>query len=244
MQRLFGVWVASFFLLGIAFSWGEESPNSLDFFEKKIRPVLVKQCYECHSVDSKEIGGEMVLDTRAGIRKGGESGPSVVPKNIKKSLIIEAIEYDGLEMPPDAPLPPDVIADFRRWVELGAPDPREGEIATPAAKESTAISAEELWSLQPLGNPQPPKTGASDWPLTDVDRFVLAKMEEQGLQPVKKAEPLDLLRRLSFDLTGLPPSLEALAEFEADSSSQAYEAMVDRMLDSPAYGERWGRHWL
>lgn len=216
--------------------------RGLEFFEKRIRPVLAARCYECHSADAEEVGGNLLLDTRQGTRSGGETGPAVVPKNLKASLLLDALEYKSFEMPPDARLPKTVIADFRQWIEMGAPDPREGQ---PAARSAPAADepkkSERLWSLQPLAETKLPAVADGDWPRTDIDRFVLAKLEEQGLRPVADADPITLLRRLSFDLVGLPPRLEHIDRVQSDAT---LSVIIDELLDSPQFGERWARHWL
>jgi hypothetical protein len=221
----------------------EITPEQRAFFESKIRPVLVRECYECHSEGAKKIGGKLLLDTHPDMMTGGESGPAMQPKNPKASLIIQALQYEGLEMPPKRKLPEQVIRDFVSWVEMGVPDPRQ----TPGAKKPGVSLAEkkaELWSLRPITNPAvPPVSG--EWPLDPLDHFVLAKMG--GLSPARPAPPEALVRRLSVDLTGLPATAEDTERFVADYRARgraAWEAWVDRLLDSPHYGERWGRHWL
>ncbi len=218
--------------------------NGREFFEKKIRPVLVKHCYECHSAKSEELGGGLSLDTRDGMRKGGKTGPAVAPKNLRGSLLIAAIEYKDMEMPPEGKLPEEVIADFRKWVQMGAPDPRGAAAASATPAGLKARPAEELWSLRPIVEPQPPEINNADWPWTPIDHFILARLEEHKLTPAADADPLTLLRRLSFDLVGLPPSPDDIERFQQDHSPAAYAALVDRLLDSPQFGERWARHWL
>jgi acetyl esterase/lipase/cytochrome c553/mono/diheme cytochrome c family protein len=216
-------------------------------FEKKIRPVLVAQCYACHSADAEEIKGGLALDTRDGIRKGGDSGPAVVPGDFKASLLIAAIRHeDGLEMPPKGKLTEEQIADFVTWISTGAVDPREGI----AAKSSSAIDLEEgrrFWAFQRPVKPPLPPIQNEKWPLTEVDRFIMAAQEKNGLSVVADAEPLTLIRRLYFDLIGLPPTPEEVRAFVSDwqtSPQQTLESTVDRLLNSTHFGERWGRHWL
>ncbi|MDP6723114.1 MAG: DUF1549 domain-containing protein, partial [Pirellulaceae bacterium] len=221
----------------------QPAAGDLEFFEKKIRPVLVEHCYECHSAEGGEMEGGLLLDTRTAIRKGGENGPAVVPGEPRKSLLLDALEFKKTEMPPDGKLPPEVIADFRNWIKRGAEDSREGgmtlELAGPVA-----IAADELWSLQPIQDPQPPAVAQADWPRDDIDHFVLALHEQKGLKVVGEASPLTLLRRIYFDLIGLPPSPQAIRDFEQDHSQQALGELVDRLLERPQFGERWGRYWL
>ncbi|MBD3672798.1 MAG: DUF1553 domain-containing protein [Planctomycetaceae bacterium] len=225
----------------------QPSQAQLDFFEKKIRPVLVQQCYECHSEKSDELGGGLRVDLREGLIVGGESGPAIVPKNADESVLIEALEYETYEMPPDKKLPENIIADFRKWIQMGAPDPRDGKMEMAEhGDESPAQQTTELWSLQPVQNPQPPQVN-SNWPRHDIDKFVFRKLQQHQLEPVSDADPLDLLRRLSFDLVGLPPTLEQqdqfLKAYDRDPR-QAIAHFTDEMLASPQFGERWGRHWL
>ncbi|MCH8829377.1 MAG: DUF1549 domain-containing protein, partial [Planctomycetes bacterium] len=229
-------------------AFGENAPppaaGKFVFFEKRIRPVLVKNCYECHSRTAKRIRGGLLVDTRAGLRKGGESGPAVVPKNIKKSLLIGAIKHENFEMPPKGRLPKNVVADFVKWVNDGAPDPREGK-ATPAKKNVINIEqGRKFWAFQPVKSPLPPQVKNAKWPRSAIDRFVLHRLEQRGLTPVIDADRRTLIRRLTFDLTGLPPSIAEIATFLADKSESAFERVVDRLLASPHFGEHWGRHWL
>jgi dienelactone hydrolase/cytochrome c553 len=220
---------------------------NLAHFEKKIRPVLVAQCYSCHAADSKEIKGGLALDTRDGIRRGGDSGPAVVPGDVSASLLIAAIRHeDGLEMPPKKKLSDDQIADFVKWIETGAIDPRDGA----AARTSSAIDIEkgrEFWAFRRTVKPALPMVTDQSWPLTDVDRFVRAAQETNGVTVVGDADPQTLVRRLYFDLIGLPPTPEQVRDFVRDWQSDAQrtlETTVDRLLDSSHFGERWGRHWL
>ena len=216
--------------------------NQLEFFETKIRPVLVEHCYECHSEKSDEIAGGLVLDTREGIRRGGESGEAVVPKNVADSLLIGALRYDTYEMPPSGPLPDTVVRDFERWVRMGAPDPRDGKAAV--VRPSVDIEAgREFWAFRPIVSPPIPNPPGT-WADTDIDRFIAAKHGEHQLTPVADADRETWLRRVSIDLTGLPPSPKQISEFLNDRSSQAFEDVVDRLLASEQFGERWGRHWM
>jgi hypothetical protein len=219
--------------------------RQLEFFEKKIRPVLVKSCYKCHSAQSKELGGKLRLDHRGGLLKGGETGPAVVPGKPSASLLQKAIEYrDGLEMPPDKKLPAEVIQSFRAWIAAGAVDPRVLPTGKPGTAGKRPKPSKDLWSLKPVTLPKLPEIKHGDWPKSDIDHFLLARMETAGLAPVGDATPATLLRRLYFDLLGLPPSPKQLAQFQADHSPAAYRATVDRLLESPRFGERWARHWL
>lgn len=228
-----------------------EAPSSSEqiaFFEKKIRPVLAEKCYKCHAENSEKIKGGFVLDTREGIRRGGESGPGVVPGDLAKSLVIESLHYTNkdMQMPPEksgGKLPDSVIADFEQWVRMGAPDPREGK-ASVVKSEWDSEKAKSHWAYQPMKKPAVPAVKDGAWPRNDMDRFILAGLEAKGLKPVGDAQPEALLRRVCFDLTGLPPTPEQVDYFLANHDPQAFEKIVDALLKSPRFGERWGRHWL
>lgn len=218
------------------------SPADIEFFEQKIRPVLVQHCYECHASDSKSVKGGLLLDTREATLKGGDSGPAIVPKNVNESLLISALRQNGLEMPPKGPLPAEIIADFVKWVEMGAPDPRSGE---PLAESKIDFeAARKHWAYQPIRVPTRPEPKNAAWCTGDIDYFTLTKMESLGLHPVPLAEKRELIRRATFDLIGLPPSPEEVASFLEDNSPDAFEKVIQRLLASKHYGERWGRHWL
>ncbi len=214
-----------------------------DFFENRIRPVLVHNCYECHSGDPAKAKAHLVLDTHDGLRKGGDSGAPVVVGHANDSLLIEAIRYEGLEMPPKGKLSDETIDDFVTWVEMGAPDPRSGKAAHPKDKVDLA-EARRYWAFQPPKAPPVPQLKDPSWPLGPLDALVRARQEQAGVNPVADADRTTLIRRVTFDLTGLPPSPEEIDAFVADKSSGALETVVDRLLASPHFGERWGRHWL
>jgi len=219
------------------------SREGIEFFEKKIRPILVHHCYKCHSGDPAKAKGKLVLDTHDGLRKGGSSGEVISPGHPEKSLLIEAVKYEGLEMPPDEQLPEEAIADLVKWVEMGAPDPRVGKAANPNQKIDMA-EARRYWAFQHPRAAPVPKVHETAWPISDIDRFVLARMEHEHLRPVRDADRTTLIRRLTFDLIGLPPTPEEVDAFVKDNSGKAYASVVDRLLASPRFGERWGRHWL
>jgi hypothetical protein len=217
--------------------------SQLDFFETRIRPVLSKHCFSCHSAQAKSLKAGLLLDSREGIRRGGDTGTVVVPKDANQSLLLDALRYESFEMPPKGKLADHVIADFEQWIREGAADPRDGKAAT----KQTIIDIEEgrsFWSFQPIRKPPPPRTDNTNWPRSDIDRFVLAKLESAGIPPNRDAESRTLVRRIYFDLHGLPPTAAQIREFLADNSATRLEDLVDRLLDSPRYGERWGRHWL
>ncbi len=218
-------------------------PTGVQFFEAKIRPVLVKECYSCHSAESKKVKGGLLLDTRDGLRKGGESGPAVVPGKLTESLIIKALRHDEIAMPPKQKLPDEVIADFERWINMGAPDPRDGK-AVVAARNIDIEAGRKFWAFQPPRRAELPKLVDTAWPRSDIDRFILAGLEAKGLKPARDAERATLVRRASVALIGLPPTPEEIDEALADKSEQWFEKVVDRLLASKHFGERWGRHWL
>jgi hypothetical protein len=219
--------------------------EQLAFFEAKIRPLLIENCYKCHSASAEKIRGNLVLDTREGVRKGGDLGPAVVPGNLDESLLIQAVRYqdDDLKMPPKNRLSEEAVADLERWVAMGAPDPRDGK--APAVVKTIDIEAgRKFWSFQPPRTSVPPAVQNEAWPRTDIDRFLLARLEAKGLRPVRDADRYTLIRRVYFDLFGLPPTPEEIETFVNDPSPAALEAVVDRLLALPQFGERWGRHWL
>ena len=223
------------------------------FFENRIRPALVEHCYECHSMGAKKVGGKLYLDSPKGMLEGGESGPPVVPGEADQSLLMHALRHlDDLEMPPDKPLPQAVIDDFSKWIAMGAPDPRTDDPAKLASAKARVEADDryaegDLWSFEPIRDSQPPKVKNADWSRDPIDQFVLAGLEEKKLQPTADAGPRTLVRRLYFDLIGLPPPRseveEFVAAFEAEGQ-KAVEVLVDGLLASPHFGERWGRHWL
>ena len=223
------------------------SADDLNFFENRIRPVLVQHCYACHSQDAKELGGKLLLDTRAGLRKGGESGPALVEGKPEESLLVQALLYDDLQMPPEKPLPEAVINDVKEWIRRGAPDPRQPGKLVPQRDGSAIVSDETLWSLQPRHDPAVPEVQNAEWCRDPLDRFVLARIEAANLQPTGDAEPAKLIRRLCFDLLGLPPTKMEIDAFVAEHplrGDAAISQLVDRLLASPQFGERWGRFWL
>jgi Protein of unknown function (DUF1553)/Protein of unknown function (DUF1549)/Planctomycete cytochrome C len=213
------------------------------FFENKIRPVLVKHCESCHTASTpKGPKGGLTLDTRDGLLKGGDTGPAVVPNNLKKSLIIKALKGEDLsQMPPKEKLSADVIADFEKWIGMGAPDPRDGKARTTAPKIDIE-KGKEHWAFQPVKTPTVPS--GSTWATTPIDQFIAAKHTELNVKPVADADARTLARRAYYDLIGLPPTPEQLDEFLKDKTPQAFEKLIDKLLASPQFGEKWGRHWL
>lgn len=213
-----------------------------DFFETKIRPLLADHCYKCHSHDAQKVKGGLLLDTKDDLLKGGDSGPAIVPGDVEKSLLIKAVRYtdDDLQMPPKGKkLPAEQIASLEAWVKMGAPDTR---VQSPKSKVQS--STQSHWAFQPIKNSPVPKVKNESWAKTPIDNFVLAKLEEKKIKPSPAADKRTLIRRATFDLTGLPPTPVEVETFLNDKSADAFAKVVDRLLASPRYGERWGRHWL
>ncbi len=242
-----GLAVLSLLFFVPALPAAEPSAEQTEFFEKKVRPVLAQNCFKCHS-DKVKVKGGLRLDSRATILKGGDNGPALVPGSPDKSRLVEAVSYKNAEltMPPKGKLPDVVLADLAAWVKMGAPWPNDGGDNGPRGKDGFDLARRkrEHWCWQPVRPQAPPAVKDAAWPRDPVDRFILAKLEEKGLRPAAPADRRTLLRRVSFDLTGLPPTPEEIDAFLADSSPDAYEKVVDRLLKSPHFGERWARHWL
>jgi len=209
----------------------------VEFFEKNIRPVLVESCYSCHSLSAASKGvlkGQLRLDSRKMILSGGESGPAIIPGKPDASLLIAAIKHESLEMPPNKTLDKSVIEKFEQWVSSGAVFPDDLAVSDDSAH----------WSLQSISNPLAPELSDDHWSRTDIDRFILDKLRAKSLTPSGDASKLRLIRRVTFDLTGLPPTAQEIDEFMDDDSPDAWESLIDRLLKSKRYGERWARHWL
>jgi Protein of unknown function (DUF1553)/Protein of unknown function (DUF1549)/Planctomycete cytochrome C len=227
----------------------EPTKEQLDFFEKKVRPILSEKCYKCHSVEAGKSKGGLTLDTQAATLKGGEGGPAVVPGDISNSLLITAVSYKDkdLKMPPDKDnnkkLSDQEIASLTEWVKMGAPDPRTAP-AKVAKLSGLTDEARNHWAYQPVKKPAIPSVRNRPWCITPVDAFIVQKLEEKQMLPARKANPETLLRRATYDLTGLPPTPEEINAFMTDGSPNAFAKVVDRLLASPHYGERWGRFWL
>ena len=221
------------------------SREHLDFFEAKIRPLLAERCYECHSVTAKKLKANLRVDTRDGLLQGGDLGPAIVPGHPEKSLLIEAVQQadKDLAMPPKSRLADHEIKALRDWIQMGAPDPRTTIEPRTAASVDGEI-ARRHWAYQPIQSPVPPEVHEAAWAHNPIDQFIFAALTERELPPVPETDRRSLLRRATFDLHGLPPSPEELEAFLADTSSDAWERVIDRLLASPRYGERWGRHWM
>ena len=221
----------------------EPTKAQLDFFESKVRPVLANNCYKCHSTKAEKVKGGLLLDSRESVLKGGDTGPAIVPGAPEKSLLIKAIGYGDpdLQMPPKGDkLTDQQIADLTAWIKMGAPDPR---VASAAQKDWKDPNAKH-WAWQPVKKPSVPDVTDASWCKTPVDNFIVAKLYEKSLKPNPIADKRTLIRRAYFDLIGLPPTPEEVEKFVSDDSPNAFEKVVDRLLASPQYGERWGRHWL
>ncbi|MFT7639658.1 MAG: hypothetical protein ACI9G1_001395, partial [Pirellulaceae bacterium] len=240
------IWLVLFALPSFAVAAEEFSRAQLDFYEAKVRPVLVKHCYKCHSHKSGTSEAGLYLDSRAGMLKGGESGPAIVPGAAEKSLLIIAVGYgnDDLQMPPEdagGKLNGAIIDDLTNWIRIGAPAPKSKPQVAPAHDMETAKTH---WAFRQLTEPQPPTVADANWSKHPIDAFVFANLQASNLSPNALADRNILLRRVTYDLTGLPPTYEQMRTFLQDESPQAYKKVVDRLLATQAYGERWGRFWL
>lgn len=219
----------------------QENQEKLDFFESRIRPVLIEHCYECHGPDAKIAQGNVRLTTRDALLAGGDSGPAIVPGKPPESLLLQSLRYESLQMPPKGKLSDAIISDFERWIADGAIDPRAAE-DQPMASRIDPAQADNHWAFQPwFGSLSGDMSHAVD---RSIDYWIARKLEEQGLVPSPPADPLVLLRRATLDLTGMPPTPEEIDAYLADDSPERYERLIDRLIASPQYGVRWGRHWL
>ena len=230
---------------GTVASSGEQAlAVEYEYFERKIRPLLSEHCYECHSEQAKTLHGGLRLDSAEGIATGGDGGTLLVAGKPEESLLIEAILYEGMEMPPKGRLAETDIAELTQWVRRGAHFP---PAADHVVRTNNSIDFEEgrqFWSFQPVREQPLPEVADANWPQTRVDSFIMEAMQREGLTPAPRADRATLMRRLSFALTGLPPTPERLAAFVNDDSAEAYDQLVDELLESPRYGEKWGRWWL
>ncbi|HTG43097.1 MAG TPA: PSD1 and planctomycete cytochrome C domain-containing protein, partial [Verrucomicrobiae bacterium] len=241
------VWLLSVFTAVLSagpFADGPPDPAAIEFFESKIRPALAEHCYSCHSAKAEKLKGGLFLDTREGLLKGGDTGPALAPGDPDKSLLIKAVRYldENLQMPPKGKkLSSAQIADLEAWVKMGAPDPRTGN--SPAVADRDA-KRKNHWAFQPIHMPALPEVKRPGWIRNGIDAFVLARLETNNMSASAPAERRTLIRRATFDLLGLPPTPEEVESFASDTSEKAWENVVDRLLASPQYGERWARHWL
>ena len=239
--------IAPFVCLSLALATAAPAEDGIEFFERQVRPILVARCHECHKSTLPEPKGKLTLDSLAGVLKGGETGPAIVPGKPKESLLVDAINHGDLyQMPPKTKLPPEEIAVLTKWVELGAPWPKDAASTGPAETASTFDLAQrkaEHWCWQPIANPAVPQIRNPQSAIPNpIDAFVLAKLQAKGLSLSPPADPRTLLRRVYFDLIGLPPTPQEVEDFI--QGKESYEAVVKKLLASPHFGERWGRHWL
>jgi cytochrome c553 len=247
MGRTFGIGIALIVSLGSA-TGSAIADDAAEFFESKVRPVLATRCISCHGPDKQKAG--LRLDTAEGMKKGGESGAVIAPGKPEESRLVEAVKYHDpdLQMPPKGKLPAAEVEALSRWVKSGAVWPEVGREPKSASTEARAgkVSAEDraFWSFRPVAKVEPPAVKDAEWSKSAIDRFVFAAMTSKGLSPSHRADKRTLIRRVAFDLTGLPPTPEEVEAFLKDGSPEAYAKVVDRLLASPRYGERWARHWL
>ena len=226
------------------------SAEQIEFFENKIRPVLTQHCYSCHSAEATKLKAGLRLDSRAGLLKGGDTGPAIVPGHADESLLIKAVRYkdDDTAMPPKKPLPEALVADLEAWVRMGSPWPETEKTGSPARVETQGFDwakfRSEHWAFRNVVTSEPPTVKNASWVSHPIDQFVLARLQAAGLKPASPAEKRVLIRRAYLDLTGLPPTPEEVATFLADPSPDSFAKVVDALLASPQYGEHWGRHWL
>ena len=237
--------LAAAILLGVSvLQAAEPTSDDAQFFENKVRPLLVRSCQKCHGPEKQK--SDLRLDSLGAALAGGESGPALVPGKPGESLLIQAIKYEGLEMPPDAKLPSEDVAILIEWVRRGAPWPGSEPQALAPRKHGTELTAEDrqFWSFQPIRRQDVPALAKTDVATNDIDAFIRSALAEREITPAGPATRRELIRRVTFDLLGLPPTPEQVAAFEADSAPDAYEKLIDHLLQQPQYGERWGRHWL
>ncbi|WP_254511297.1 PSD1 and planctomycete cytochrome C domain-containing protein [Anatilimnocola floriformis] len=220
-----------------------EDPAKIEFFEKKIRPILIDNCYSCHSATTNSKGG-LRTDDIGGLLTGGNSGAAITPGNPEDSLLLQAVKHEGFKMPPKKKLADEQIADLEKWIADGAAWPKAAFDENKKPNEKYETLKQNHWAWQPLTKPTVPQVENESWARGELDKFILARLEAEKLAPVGDAEKRDLIRRLTFDLIGLPPTLEEVNAFLADESPKAVEKLVDRLLASSSFGERWGRHWL
>ena len=219
---------------------GASAADGVAFFESKVRPLLVKHCYECHSQESGKRKGGLLLDRKEGWQIGGDAGAAVIPGNPGNSLLMHSVSYqdDKLQMPPKSKLSPQDIRVLEQWISIGAPDPRDAALADVVKKKTIDFdAARQGWAFRPLQKTPPPTVKNKAWPRKDLDAFILAELEAKKLTPAADADPHTLIRRLSYDLTGLPPSSDT-------SDVSDLSEYVDSLLNSPQFGEKWGRYWL
>jgi hypothetical protein len=211
----------------------DPTPEQLEFFEKRVRPVLARSCYQCHSAAVASPMGNLRVDTKDALLRGGKMGPALKAGDPDGSLLVQVVSHaHKIKMPPSGKLPDNEVADLKAWVKMGAPEP------------SYASAGKKHWAFQPVQDPPVPAVKNKNWVRSAVDAFILAKLEQRNLTPAAPAGKRDLIRRVTYDLVGLPPTPSEVDAFLADNSPDAFQRVVDRLLASPHYGERWARHWL
>lgn len=248
-QLLFVIALGCFGLAGRLATFAAELPiaagDQADFFEKSVRPVLANRCFKCHGAEKQESG--LRLDLRVGLERGSDSGAVVVPGKPDRSSLITAVRYQGdIQMPPSAKLPEAELAALVQWVEMGAPWPKEesSDAAKAAAGRLSVDLRSSHWAFRQVTEPAVPAVKQAEWCAMPIDNFILQQLEAKGLTPSERADRRTLIRRASYDLVGLPPTAGEIEAFERDASPNAWQRVVDRLLASPHYGERWARHWL
>src|SRR5436190_1957331 len=222
------------------------SSQQIEFFQKQVQPVLADNCFKCHSHQADKSKGSLVLDSRQGALKGGESGPAIIPGEPERSLLVRAVRQvdEDLKMPPKKKLADSQIALLVDWIKMGAPYPEPTNVITSAKGRRATTQDRNWWSFQPLKNVQIPEVKDDDWSRNAIDKFILAKLKCEGLMPAPEARKEALIRRVYFDVIGLSPTAEEVEKFVADSSAEAYETLIEGLLQKPQYGEKWARHWL
>ncbi len=238
-----------FCVSALPLSAADVSPEQLEFFEKEVRPVLAEHCYDCHSAEADKLKGGLFLDSKWGWETGGDSGPALVPGDLQASLLIDAVRRSEEKvdaMPPKSKLTETEIATLEKWVEMGAPDPRPKVEPKEGLVEAFDLEKrhQEHWCWRPIAHPTPPQVQMAAWPLSGLDHFILAKLEDAKLRPANQADKRTWIRRVYFDLIGLPPSPSQIDAFLSDASPTAHEKVVDELLASPHFGEKWARHWM
>ncbi|HMC09947.1 MAG TPA: DUF1549 domain-containing protein, partial [Pirellulaceae bacterium] len=250
LSTLAAAWLLLAALITAAEPAASPPPGDIEFFEKRVRPLLAEHCYQCHGAKKQESG--LVLSTPDGLRNGGDRGSTIVPGDPDASVLVQAVHYtdDDLKMPPRGKLKDEQIADLVAWVKLGAPLPKDDERSPAILRPSSDFNLDQRrqhWAYQPVSIAMPPLVGGKPvpgWNMASIDAFILARLDAAGLSPSPPATKRTLIRRATFDLTGLPPSPDEVSDFLASQTPDAYERLVDRLLASPRYGERFGRHWL
>ena len=224
----------------------ESHPDKgIEFFERNIRPVLVNNCYKCHSAEARNLKGNLFLDSRLGILNGGDSGPAIVPGKPEQSILLSALLHKGmLKMPPKDKLSDRVTSNFSKWILMGAPDPRKPDKPNLVNNKIDLKEGRKFWSFIPPANNKASFISEDNWTRSEIDKYILAKLKSKNLSPARDATKRELIRRIYFDLIGLPPSPDQINEFIEDDSINAFEKVVDKLLRSRHFGEHWGRHWL